>query len=934
MGKLKVQKIIASFTLGAFIFSTILFPLNQVMAGVYDPTGIDLTQYNLHNGSTTPSDESNANYLSDTNTYNLNLETVGTTMSAVIGCTNIVNRVKSGFSDLLNSGKKADTSVLGNTSKPDVSNGSSGPTADKAKSSGGEQQSGSSSGISAANQNVPVQIDKGTFNNIENTKDNTKDTKELTEQNKLREECLNGVAYTLAKRQLAKMTQITVNWINSGFNGDALYIRDRDSYFQSLSDQELLSLVGPLASAPNRYIYPFGRSVAKSIIESQKSKFEDRAQSTLNNALRDGATTESFANNFSDGGWAGWLSLTQNDQNNPLGFGIMTSEELGRRTARKTENAAAELREGNGFLSQKICVEYVNKEDQENSADLFKNRVFNTKLDNYDKNGRECKKWATATPGSIIQNQAANSLTSSTRQLELADSINESLSAVFQALVNQMVNQGLNSLSTFNPNNAPKTLGGEGVNKLYDSLGNDITNLGVDGATGTVLSVKKGSGWYSSGDTFNITTDLGDIMRYDPITKKRYVYKKGVISTQLDYAEAVKVSLKELPKIMPKLGELDYCIPGPNASWETPTKNAINYIIEYLQSLYFSNGAVMESWKDPLGEDAISIISMVSPGFSLVHGILITFKAKADAAYREQYEKRMAAKEAKFEDDRNAAIVNQKESFGWYKDKIDQLYGPTSMMRSTSQQVGYNNPWFLPMAESGLQATKYIRVYDDNIKTATEDYKDLINETSANVYKLKVIKGKVDKIVAAARKRRADEAAKKGIPMIDPSCYDINGVENGNPVTGVTNATPKNGGVPAGVTNGTTAAGTQNPTQATGAAPDTNGGAVSGASPNIVPDFTFTITENRLLCEATITTKNKTVGTATDIYWGVKIGSNPAIYSKKSLNYQETFSTSDQSGSANITLTTKGTNGVTASASKIAIIPKRTVNSLGLPCPK
>ena len=36
-------------------------------------------------------------------------------------------------------------------------------------------------------------------------------------QEKLREECLNGIAYSLAKAQLAKMTQTTVNWINSGF---------------------------------------------------------------------------------------------------------------------------------------------------------------------------------------------------------------------------------------------------------------------------------------------------------------------------------------------------------------------------------------------------------------------------------------------------------------------------------------------------------------------------------------------------------------------------------------------------------------------------------------------------------------------------------------------------------------------------------------------
>lgn len=920
------KKSVSFLVLGSFVLSYIIMPVYLVYgAGPYEPDpNFDYTQYNIegvnkkNSGSDDPT--GNASFLGDTNSYKLNISTISEAIPAVIGCTGIVNKVQSSLSGMLGSG---------NTSTGVISQGGINPTGNyKSSGSGGvesygyDDQGNATSSTDtdfsslSGSQNVPVAED-----NSGAIKESSEQIKKREQEAKTREECLNGIAYSLAKAQLAKMTQITVNWINSGFEGDPLYIRDRESYFQSIADGQLLSLVGPLASIQNQYIYPFGRSVARSLINSSKYNYETKASSTLYKSLKEGSTTQDFANDFSVGGWDGWFSLTQNDQNNPLGFGIMTSQELADRINKKQETATAELLEGKGFLSQKKCAEYaVNKRaDGTNEPDPTNNGTL----------GRECIRWETVTPGSLIQDQASSSLTSSTRQLELADSLNESLSAVFQALVNQMISQGLNSLSSFNPQNAPKTFGGLGDNKVYDALGNDITNLSSSGgASKSVLSVNKGRGWYNANGTFDITTDLGDVRKV--ANGKFYVHKKGIISIQKDYNSAVKLSLSTLPRIMPALGELDYCIPGPNANWEVAAKEVINKRIEYLQSLYFDGASVIAPYEDPL-QPVADLASSLSPSFAFVRGLIVNNKRKYEASLQRQEDNRIAAKQATFEEQRRQALTQEVEQFKWYKERIDSLYGPESPMRTPG------NPWYLPMAEAGLQSTKYIREYNADIKTATKDYQNLINQTNANIYKLNVIKGKVDKIVAAARKRRALEMEKRGIPMIDPSCYDLDPIEKPNQAGGVTGPSNTsgdlNGGQGFGAANTDPKISGVNNGASTGST-GTKGMPVSGTTEEVLAQFTITIKEDKGTCEATVYGNNKTTGQPADINWGLKLSKDPTVYGQKNVNFENKFSTYSQSGFATLTLTVKDQMGKVNSLSKSITIPERKLTSKGTSCPR
>ncbi len=961
MGTKKIQKIIASITLFSFVFSTILLPVNEVRAaGPYVPEGTDLSEYTNSNtsggagGNNTQNTDLNSTWYQDnggnrTDPYSLNVTSISEVLPAIIGCTGIVNKVQNSLTSFLS--PSTETPIFtpryirdadGNITDTDnaYTDPKTGITTITPMEGAGLPSSDS----------VPT-ADKSAQKTLDAIDVKEAAIKKEAEQARLRQECIDGIAYSLAKAQLAKMTQVTVNWINSGYSGDPLYIRDRESYFQSIADGQLLDLVGPLASIKNRYIYPFGQSVAKSLIGARKAPFETRAQSTLQGSLKDGATTEDFANDFSKGGWDGWFSLTQNDQNNPLGFGIMTSQELADRTAEKTESAAAELAEGKGFLSQKRCAEYEKKSTYQ-ASDVGDVSGYAGNRTATQDNTPKCLRWETVTPGTIIAEQAATSLTSGIRQLELADSLNESLSAVFQALINQMVNQGLESLSSFSTKNTPQnSFGGPGSNKIYDSNGVDITGLGNStGPNGTMLSVNKGRGWYNVNGTFDITKDLGDIRKV--ANGKSYVYKKGVISIQKDYIESIKLSMVTLPKIVPALGELDYCIPGPNPGWEGRVKTEINNVIEYLRGLYWNPvtgtvegpeetedsklkqiaklGLKVYIFTNPVAGMALNFgKGLVNTGKGIYGNVVHIFGGKtqaekdAEAAAKSEEEAKQALIKAEkdFYEGRTKSIQKLKDDFFEYKKNVDELYGEGSLMRNADP----NNPFYLPMAEAGLQATKYITTYDTNAKQAMRDYKDLINQSNANIYKLNVIKKEVDAIVLAARKRRALDP--KGVPMIDPSCYDLNGTAVPN-TNGVGGKVPQAGGTAQGPGSTTK----KEPTPATGAVPEGNGATAVG--PDVVPTFTLAVKEAKEFCEATITGTNKTTGTVTDTTWGVKIGGNPTVYSKKTFNLSNTFSTLSQSGSATVTLTVRGGDGIAKSVSKIVTIPKRTVTSLGTTCPQ
>lgn len=819
-------------------------------------------------------------------------------------------------------------------------------------------------GVAPGQPVMDIGVQSNTQKSIDEQKEineSTKKTLAEIEEAKIREQCLNGVAYTLAKKQLAKITNDTLSWVNTGLGGDPFFVRDQVSYLENIADQELIKFLNPISSSTNSTLYPYGRTFARGQFLDRSTSFEQRSISTMSRNLPANTTTDDWSNDFSRGGWPAWFAFTQNPANNPLGYQIIATEEAAKRQNAAQQAAQKEIDQGNGFLSDKKCVESVGKNNsnitftdsngntiemsyyeflklEEEIAVIPDKQIFtvtgengeqteiskaeiqkirnniNTSgnIDGYSTtngtmstnsilpDGSRCLRWEVVTPGSVISNQVNEALTSSIRQLELADSINESLSGIFEGLLTNLMSKGLKNLDQTTNGTSSTSNGNYNFSNFYDSLGNNLSILPGYNSNRDVLLVNQGSGFNTN--DFDITIDLGDItgtIYYEgckktivnkkdsipcvsikdknlvnPIvlnecsdgidndgdgqtdsndstckTGQNGVVKKGLITLQKDYIEAVKRAKVELPNVMPALGELDYCIPGPNPAWRNTAIESVNANIEFVRSLSIDKDQNITSIYGKMADldkrfyenkegngwatagqivPAVgSAFGPVGTGISTVVGALFNLKAQdvknrvAENYYNEKtlLERYQINNIEEFEKDKVNGITKLIKTFNAYESDYESLYGQNSPMR-TPPSLFEKNDFYLPMANTGLELTQNMRVYAKNIEKATSDYDDLVTEANANIYKLEEIKKKVDTIVRRAKARRANDIL-RGRIKVDPACYglidlgitDAIDKEEGNGSSGIGGGVVGAGGTGTG---GTTGGGTQTTGNKTG----------------------------------------------------------------------------------------------------------------------
>ncbi|MSU44924.1 hypothetical protein EXS45_01980 [Candidatus Nomurabacteria bacterium] len=301
----------------------------------------------------------------------------------------------------------------------------------------------------------------------------------------------------VAKTFLAKMTQATINWINSDFHGAPLFLENPESFFKDIAKSQIRNLVDMIGY--DTFRFPFGRETALNVISSYKRQLEDNAQYTLSKVINDPDLLVRYRNDFNYGGWNGFLINTQYPQNNYLGFNIIIQQNLASRLqgtlvapAQKIQNL---LQQGMGFLSPQECptnpaynngvneflrpsfksnakynftaptpVPYNEDASEEPSAAWLaqnaqieqQQKAYTAKFDSDQV--AEKAKWAqtnvcpgglvSTTPGSVAANQIMTAMSSSYRQSELAAALGNSLSAIFDALINHFLDKGLNALSS------------------------------------------------------------------------------------------------------------------------------------------------------------------------------------------------------------------------------------------------------------------------------------------------------------------------------------------------------------------------------------------------------------------------------------------------------------------------------------------------------
>ncbi len=228
---------------------------------------------------------------------------------------------------------------------------------------------------------------------------------------------LDSVLIVVAKIALEKITDSTVAWINNGFDGNPAYLRNPKQYFTGLAD----GIVGSFIAGTDLDFLcsPFKDLIKVSLVASSYSQ-ETPFQCTLSEVV---GNIDSFYDDFSQGGWDAWFSMTQTPTNNPYGAYLEAKIELDGRLSEALGLKKDELAQGKGLLSYKTCSG--DKLPPEYSGPEFNDGCLG--------------EWETGTPGTFLESQMTNVLGTGVRQLELADEFDEIVGALVQQLLTKTI---------------------------------------------------------------------------------------------------------------------------------------------------------------------------------------------------------------------------------------------------------------------------------------------------------------------------------------------------------------------------------------------------------------------------------------------------------------------------------------------------------------
>lgn len=229
----------------------------------------------------------------------------------------------------------------------------------------------------------------------------------------------DAVAYCIVNSVITYIADSTIRWANGGFNGNPAFIENTGNFFEGLADREAGTFISQLLSNEtnggiaicNNFKVQIGLGLSN--YYSNSTNFKNTATCSLSKITKN---IEGFVNgNFSDGGWAAWFSMTQNDQNNRIGATLLATDELYARISSKNNTAKLELGLNRGFLNYKKC---------DDPSDE--------------------KSCHTVTPGIVIQGALEKDLGLKKDRLVLAQKFDQ----VVEAIVNNLIKKGVKEILT------------------------------------------------------------------------------------------------------------------------------------------------------------------------------------------------------------------------------------------------------------------------------------------------------------------------------------------------------------------------------------------------------------------------------------------------------------------------------------------------------
>ena len=228
---------------------------------------------------------------------------------------------------------------------------------------------------------------------------------------------LNGIAWAIAKRIIAKMTGSLVTWINTGFKGKPAFIKDLGGFLLEAADEAAGDYIDKLGGIGSFICSPFKLDIQIALsLQYQASRenkpYEGCTLSGIKSNLKD-----FVEGNFEDGGWEDWFEITSKPEKyTPYGQLLKAQAGLNASLINAEGKELTMANWGQGFLSGKTC-QAVTGPDGSAAPD----------------------KCTVTKPGTTIANSLNKALGVGQDELVTADEINEILAALIGQLANKAI---------------------------------------------------------------------------------------------------------------------------------------------------------------------------------------------------------------------------------------------------------------------------------------------------------------------------------------------------------------------------------------------------------------------------------------------------------------------------------------------------------------
>jgi len=371
---------------------------------------------------------------------------------------------------------------------------------------------------------------------IQQKQDAIKKSQEALEVN---DTCIKSIGRLIAKRLFQKFAQMTASWIQRSREGDTAFIQNKGEFLRDLAQTEILQFGTEIN---NSALFPYGKDFITRQAQLFNQKFAQNAQYSLNKSIQDQTpqySDQTFKQNFDEGGWNAWHNFTQVDANNPIGFGLMATNELASRISGGKIEANNLLQQGRGFLGDERCADPKGLTKKEHKAALVIGQP-----DGFGGIVGTCNRWEYVTPGAWVADLATKNVHFTDQSILSAQDINDAVALVMDSLANRwipdLINQGV---SKFNSG------GADGYYQIdSQQYGYNYTPTQVE----SDFNASSITGFLEDNPNFNIRRDLN----------------QALIDEQRIYVEKITEQNKVLPDLIKTTYQLDYCQPGPHPGWK------------------------------------------------------------------------------------------------------------------------------------------------------------------------------------------------------------------------------------------------------------------------------------------------------------------------------------------------------------------------------